>query len=204
MAIRKGEDWGHPGALERDGRVVSSNAELRQLLTEAGGPEALDPVGVIGGDLALTLGSPGRRERLYSDQAQTVQIDVGRVQVAGTDQDEWFVSHLVARRSWWRGPLLVAANSAWMGEWNIAPRAHPGDGRLDVLMTSMPASERWKGRRRLAHGGHLPHPAVSVRRLKHVQEDFARPLDIWVDGERIVRSSGLTIDLIPAALTVVV
>ena len=31
------------------------------------------------------------------------------------DGRQWFVAHLVARRSWWRGQLLVVANASFMG-----------------------------------------------------------------------------------------
>lgn len=203
MAIRKGEDWGRAAPLPAGNPVVSSDQELLALISASGGPEGVPIVGLLGGDLALTLGSPGKRERLDSDAASTVSVDVGQVQLDSGDE-HWFVSHLVARRSWWRGPILVVANSAWMGTWNIAPRAHPGDGRFDVLSTTMGARQRWQARSRLAHGGHVPHPDVQVRRVARIEETLGARRNIWLDGELVDQSSQVTVTVHPEALTVVV
>jgi len=197
MAIRKGQDWGESGRLAADGLVVSSNAELRIVVDRAlRSGEPLPEVGLLGGDLAATLGAPGHRERLFSDDAQRLQIDLGSVRLDGGER-HWFVSHLVARRTWWFGQLLLVANASWMGTWNIAPRAHPGDGRLDLFDTSMSAAQRWQGRRRLAHGGHVPHPLVTTRRVKDLDLGLDRSLTVYLDGNAVG-------DATQGALTVVV
>jgi len=204
MPIRKGEDWGEAGRLDEDGPVVSTNAELRSVVSQAmRAGEPLRDIGLVGGDLAATLGSPGRRDRLYSADAQRLHVDVGSVMLNGGER-HWFLSHMVARRSWWFGRLVLVANASWMGTWNIAPRAHPGDGRLDLFDTAMSPAQRWQGRRRLPHGGHVPHPDVSTRRVKHVELVFTRPLTIHLDGEAVGSATELTVECAPGALTVVI
>ena len=68
-----------------------------------------------------------------------------------------------------------------------APRAHPGDGRFDTLETStMGLGDRWQARSRLA-GTHVPHPAITTRRVEAIQYDFERPMPIGSTGVRSVR-----------------
>jgi diacylglycerol kinase family enzyme len=118
----------------------------------------------------------------------------------------WFVAHLVARRSWWRGRIVAAMNAEFLGAWDVAPRAHPGDGLLDVLDVSaaMPLADRFRARRRLPGGGHLPHPAVAVQRRPAVQVDLDGPTPVWLDGEQVGRARRLSVRVEPDALTCVV
>ena len=132
--------------------------------------------------------------------ATRLAVDLGRVSIDG--RHSWFAAHLLARRSWWRGRLLAVANAAFMGRWNIAPRSHPGDGRLYVFDTRAPPSVRWAAYRRLPSGSHVPHPCISQRRIVQAQFSFERPLDIYLDGRRHTRASHLDISVMPAALEV--
>ncbi|MGH9136372.1 MAG: hypothetical protein ACRD0G_04900, partial [Acidimicrobiales bacterium] len=118
-----------------------------------------------------------------------------------------FVAHLVVRgRSWWRGRLVAVMNAEHIGRWDVAPRAHPGDGLLDVVDVD-PAfgiGDRWKAWRRIGAGAHLPHPDIEVRRVPAVQLD-AGGLDVWLDGERAVGAAKrLSVRVEPDALTCVV
>ena len=101
----------------------------------------------------------------------------------------WFVAHLVARRSWWWGEVFVAMNAEWLGRFDVAPRAHPGDGLLDTLSGRPSSDDRIKAHRRLPSGTHVPHPAIVERRAHSIQQDFARPLDIWLDGQKVGRAA---------------
>ena len=113
-----------------------------------------------------------------------------------------FVAHLVARRSWWRGRLLVAANASFIGNWNAAPRSHPGDGRLDVFDASPPLPVRLAARRRLPSGNHVPHPDITQRRTAAAQYDLDPALDIYLDGQRLVRARTLSLRVEARALEV--
>ena len=110
--------------------------------------------------------------------------------------------HLVARRSWWRGRLLVAANASFLGRWNAAPRSHPGDGRLDVFDADPPLTVRLAARRRLPSGTHVPHPQITQRRITASQYDLDRGLDIYLDGVRLGRARTLSLRVEAGALEV--
>lgn len=203
MSVRKGEAWGRPGALPPDGVVVDSDLAARRAVTEA--RRATRPVpalGLLDGDLARTCGATGRADRLRSPDAQTLPVDLGEVLVDGALH--FFVAHLVARRSWWRGPVVAAMNAQFLGDWDVAPRSHPGDGRVDLLRADLSLGDRWKARSRLRTGTHVPHPGISERRVKAVQLDLAPGTSVWLDGERIGEARALSIRVVPDALTVVI
>src|SRR4029450_5976164 len=110
--------------------------------------EPVPPLGLLGGDLCRTLGGRGDEARLRSPEATRLPVDLGAVLLDG--RLHWFVAHLIARRGWWSGRIVAAMNAEYLGPWDVAPRSHPNDGRLDTLDGDLPVGERLKARRRLA------------------------------------------------------
>ena len=203
MTIRKGEDWGTPGPLPADGVVVRSDAEAREVVTAARrAGTAVPALGLLGGDLCRTLGGTGDEGRLRSGGAMTFPCDLGSVLLDG--RLHWFVASLVARGPWWRGRAWLAMNAAWLGGWNVAPRAHPDDGLLDTFDARVPAGQRLAVRRRLPLGAHLPHPAIAERRARAAQTRLDRPLPVWLDGTRVGEARDLSVRVEPDALSIVV
>ena len=222
-----GADWGTVGEIPPDARAAASDSAAADLVAEARrAGRSIPPTVLTGGDLARTLGvtaaaagaapsvgrSPlavpsaagGAGAQPGADGARTtgtrVAVDVGAVLIDGLLH--WFVAHLVARRSWWRGRLLIVANASFVGRWNVAPRAHPGDGRLDTFDAHPSPAVRLAARRRLPSGTHVPHPAIVQRRTAAAQYDLAPDLDVYLDGRRIARASSLSVRVEPAALEV--
>lgn len=205
MTIRKGAAWGETGGLPAGGVVVRSDAEARAVVTaarRAGDP--VPPLGLAGGDLCRTLGGRGDEGRIRSDAGVRLPVDLATVLVDG--RQYWFVAHLVARRSWWRGRIVAAMNAEFVGSWDVAPRAHPDDGLLDVLDVSpaMPPLDRLRARGRLPSGSHVPHPAIAVARRPALQVTFDRPTPVWLDGERVGEGRDLSLRVEPDALVCVV
>lgn len=203
MTIEKGVPWGSPGRLPADGAVVRSDAEARVVVEaarRAGRP--VPPLGLLGGDLCRTLGGTGDAARLRSADAMTFSVDLGAALVDG--RLHWFVAHLVARRSWWRGRAVSVMNAQWLGRWDLGPRSHPDDGLLDISDADLSLSQRLAARRRLPLGTHVPHPDIATRRTAAWQTDLRPPLDVWLDGEKLGRARELSVRVEPDALTVVV
>lgn len=203
MPIERGEDWGRPGPLPPNGLVVRDDGEANQVVTEARRAGAVvPPLGLAGGDLCRSLGGRGDVPRLHSGQAVQLRCDLGSALLDG--RLVWFVSHLVFRRSWWRGPLIVVMNASHRGSWDVAPRAHPGDGRLDVLEADLGLADRVKALRRLPTGGHVPHPGITQRQVTATQFEFARPMRAEVDGIAAGPVERVSVRIEPDALLVVV
>ena len=197
MTITKGVDWGQPGVLPPGAPVAHTDAQARRiLLAELGGaatpttggesarPPGAKPVvfGLLGGDLCRTVGGTGDRGRLSSEQAMQLPIDVVSVRIDGGEATR-FVAHLVARGRGWRGPFLLALNAEWLGRWKAGPRAHPGDGLLDIIHGSLGWRDRLRASRRARFGAHLPHPALHTEAVAEFAFRFARPRRVWLDGE---------------------
>lgn len=202
MPIAKGQPWGKPAPLPDDGVVVGSDAEARRIVEAAWREGRPRPVlGLVGGDLCRTLGGSGDAARLRSPDAVTMTIDLGVVTVK--DERRLFVAHAVARTPGW-ARAAVAMNGQWLGGWNLAPRAHPGDGRLDLYEARLGVGDRMKVRARLPSGAHLPHPAIHERRVRSADLEFGRSRAIVLDGERVAVAHRMRVELEPDALQVVV
>jgi diacylglycerol kinase family enzyme len=121
----------------------------------------------------------------------TLPTDLGSVLVDG--RHHWFVAHLVVRRSWWQGRVVAVMNAEWIGRWDVAPKAHPNDGLLDVLDGDLSIDDRLKARRRLPTGTHVPHPGIAQSRVAALQVELDRPTPVWLDGERVAVARTLSI-----------
>jgi hypothetical protein len=203
MTVGRGVDWGRTAPLPTGGVVVRADAEARAVVERARrAGEPVPPLGLLGGDLCRTMGGRGDPDRLRSPAATTLTCDLGCALVDG--RVHWFVAHAVLRRSWWRGRVVAVMNAQWIGDWDVAPRAHPGDGLLDVVDGELTLGDRWKARTRLPTGTHVPHPAIRTRRAPSVPFDLEPALDVWLDGERVARATSVVLRVEPDALTVVV
>ena len=85
-------------------------------------------LGVAGGDLARTCGGGAGAH----PSSAKVTVDVMRVTM-DDGEPTWGVAHVVARRSWLRDELVFVMNAEFYGPYDVAPRSHPNDGKVDVL-----------------------------------------------------------------------
>lgn len=203
MTIEKGRPWGEPGALPEDGPVAHSDEALRAIVERcrrAG--QRIPTVGLLGGDLHRTLGGTGNNEaRLRSGDAVVFPIDVGVAQIDG--ETHWFVAHLIARRRLWTR-TWAAFNAQWYEKLNLAPRAHPNDGLLDILDARLRVGDLAKVARRARLGSHLPHPGIATQRVAEVEVELDRPAHVILDGSLVARTGLLRVAVEPDALHVVI
>ena len=99
---------------------------------------------------------------------------------------------------------LVVMNGQYLRRFDLSPRGHPGDGVAEAQLYSLAPGSRRAMRGRLATGAHLPHPAISIRRARHVVVRAARPVPLEIDGTPASRITGLSITLRPAAYRLLV
>ena len=194
MTIRKGEPWGREITRPADLLVAHGDAELAALVTA----DPTGSYGVDGGDLHRTVGVP----RTRGATVQRLPIDVLEVV---TDRSEHLaVAHDVIRRRGWRGRVVLVCNVDHVGTWNVAPRAHPNDGRFDVV--DVDATMRWRdrleARRRLPTGTHLPHPAVSVRTATEWHWSGPVGPHVWIDGVDVGPRTDVRVRILPDAAAI--
>jgi hypothetical protein len=182
VTLRPGEQWGEPIAPPIDPLCAPSDVAL----SEAVDSQSDRPLRVTGGDLATTIGT--HRPRLPETPWRKVPVD--RIQITTEHGSTRAVAHVVVRKAWgsaWRsGPLLFICNAEYIGKWDVAPRAHPGDGLLDVVevSTSMSPRARFQAWRRVGTGSHIPHPDLRIRQITAANWEFHRPMSIFVDGRK--------------------
>jgi hypothetical protein len=206
MTIKPGQSWGRPVPRPTDLVVVHSDVELATAISQERG----SPIGVGGGDLARTLGVTAFSADTVTTRSTINEYLIDLLEVRLDDEEPIVAcAHVVARSPWssghWlRGRILVVMNAEFIGDWDIAPRGHPNDGRVEILDVdaSMSARERLAARRRLPTGTHVPHPSITTRSVRTGSWQFERPLDIVVDGRRVDRASTLSIDVLTDAVTV--
>jgi hypothetical protein len=207
MTIKPGQAWGRPVPRPSDLVVVHSDIEVATAISQERG----SPIGVGGGDLARTLGVTSARADTLTTRPTVNEypIDLLEVRLDGADEPIVACAHVVARSPWssghWlRGRILVVMNAEFIDKWDIAPRGHPNDGRVEVVDVdaSMSTRERMAARRRLPTGTHVPHPSITTRTVRTGSWQFERALDVVVDGRRVDRASMLSIDVLPDAAIV--
>lgn len=200
MTVRPGSEWGR--IVDRPVGLVTarSDADLTDLLREEGGP----PVMVAGGDLARTFGTVSQH-----DLATVLELPIDLIDVSIDDADLVACAHVVVRSrgrrgGWWFGPVVVVMNAEFIGEWDVAPRGHPNDGRVEVIegATALSVRDRLEVRRRLPLGTHVPHPAITTRSVREAEWSFASPMAVVVDGRRRGQTRTLAVRVRPDAAIV--
>src|SRR5690242_20804479 len=129
MTIEKGEPWGGPARdLSLPAPVaVAGDADARAVVERARrANDPVPPLVLLGGDLCRTVGGTGDADHAGGPDAVALPCDIGSVLLDG--RQHWFVAHLVARRSWWRGRIFAAMNAQFLGRLDVAPRGQPHDG----------------------------------------------------------------------------
>ena len=188
MTIRRGQEWGVTVARPEALVVAADDFALAQLVLV----EPHGCYGLSGGDVFRSLGSPEPR-----DPVQRLPMDALAVTI--DDREMLAVAHVIVRRGWWRGSLLAVMNADHAGAWNVAPRAHPNDGRFDVVEVdaAMSLRHRWQARGRLPHGTHVPHPDIGVRTAADGSWAFAGPRRVWIDGVAVGAATRLAVTVLP-------
>jgi YegS C-terminal NAD kinase beta sandwich-like domain len=187
VTIRPGRSWGELVATPSDLVVADDDAAVHQIINRARrSAAAVPPVAVLSGDLARTVAASRNRADLgQASELLQLTIDVGRAEFDG--RSVWFCSHAVIRPPGWRawsGPLTAVMNAEFLGRWDVAPKSHPNDGRLDMVATEGPFRfrQRLQARRRLPTGTHLPHPALRCSRITTCHVVLRRGARLWLDG----------------------
>ncbi len=205
MVIQRGESWGSEGIAVDDLVWASSDSELAKHIS-AGRKD----IAVLGGDMWRTIGSRNRRV-LSGEAAMCLPIDVMQVEYQtgnGAIVTKMAVANVVLRAAnlrggWLRGEISVVANAQFFRKWDVAPRGHPNDGRVELTKVSraMGLRQRLSARKRLHTGTHLPHPLIETKSVK----SFVTSLDevshqiLWIDQQRIGQVKNVTIQVISDA-----
>jgi len=202
VTIRKGKEYGAIGPLPSGSPIAHSDAELRAIIEE---PFlrgiSLPTVGLVGGDLCRTLGGPRSLAELEGSNALIAAVDI--VSVTADGKRFISVAHVSIGKLFGRNSVAIM-NAQWQGELDLGPRSHPGDGLVDITSGRLPFRSRRLALKRARTGSHLPHPQLSSVRVGHWEARFDRAVAVQIDGESVGSFRTFSIDVVDAALSVVV
>lgn len=204
MTIRPDEAWGR--RVRRPDRLamVDDDATLATMLHHARSGGVGPPVGVRGGDMARTLGiDPSASSR---DPVNELPIDLLEIRLDDGAEVLLASAHLIARSparrgSWWRGPVVLVMNAEFVGDWDVAPRGHPNDGRVEVFEVdaTMSIRQRVAARRRVRTASHVPHPKITRRSVRSATWTFPSAMTIVVDGRHVGAATSVHVTVLPDA-----
>lgn len=203
MSISKGSVWGRVGVLPQNARVATSNRHLSELI-RAVPLDGTFIVGLAGGDLHRTVGGPSVPGRLHTADAMLLPIDVIEAELDhDTNRRIRFVTHLIAHDRFYRNGV-AAMNADFWRRYQLGPRAHPGDGVLDVYQATLEWGDIVRIAPRARTGTHVPHPRLLLQRGATAEVTFARRLRVVADDVYVGRATSITFRVIPDAITIVV
>jgi len=202
MNIEKGRSWGSLSPLPPDGVIIKTNKELLEKVNNCKRQGIdLPTFGLLGGDLWRTLGGRRAEERLYGGEATTLDVDLGCALLDG--KIFWFCAHMFIG-SKLKGEKIFISNVAHYGKTNPAPKAHPGDGKFDMLEVKLSPFQTFKAVKRVSAGTHIPHPGIKYKQVSSEQFSFGKKLSIEIDGKNIGKFSTVSIRIENEALRVVI
>lgn len=208
MAVERHADWGRPGLPPNDLEwFVDDYSAARWIAARRTSGETDLEVGLSAGDMVRTLGR-GSSPVCY-------RLDVLDVRLMTTTgpRSMMAVAHVVEVRPPRSlvGRLLRSTvssppaakyvmNAEFVGDFDVAPRGHPNDGRCEVVefAPSMASRQRRQAVDRMRRGDHLPHPDISVRR---VGVESWEPIGaVLVDGRLVAGVSSISVSVVPDAI----
>lgn len=204
MTIEKGQPWGTPIVVPLETRDVADDFQL-----SLGQPSDLHIV--TSGDVCASLGHP--RPVQVGEHRTVVQIDALDCMIHTDSREHRIlaVSNVTIGR-WvsppWRHQRFVCVTNPgiYLGA-NIAPRAHPNDGYLDIVQIDplMSWKQRFASRRRATTGTHVPHPHISIKRDTRVE--FFRQDEreiLKIDNQNIDHWERIVVKVLPDYWQVIV
>ena len=217
--IRKGEPWGEPADDDPGVRVVSVTGNDADLATAVaanpGVPLHFAPTRAS--DFARALGLRGPPTGGTVLACDAIELPDGSPAVNAVvfgippDRQQWWhrrgrVAVEVDGRTLAEGRALcvIVANGQFLRGFDVVPRGHPGDGRLEVQVYALASGERRSMQHRLTGGRHVPHPHITEASGRQVTVRFARAVPWEADGVPRGQIAEATVAIVPGVAHLVV
>ncbi|MFM8954990.1 MAG: hypothetical protein ACKOH9_04280 [Actinomycetota bacterium] len=204
MTIKRGQDWGQ--LVERPDRlhVFDDDSSFGSFLSDN---RALDwssmNFAILKSEAARDLGLSGAR----TDSSQMLRTSFDLIEVQAQVGDlritRFLVGQAVLGNGFFRGRTVGVFNVSFHAGRDWAPRAHPNDGKMDVVefAKDMKFAQRFAAYRKLKTGSHLPHPDVSYHQSTAYEYDDLRATRLTVDSLDLGAVKTCTFQVIVDAVT---
>lgn len=204
MTIKRGQDWGQ--LVERPDRlhIFDDDSSFGSFLSDN---RALDwssmNFAILKSEAARDLGLSGAR----TDSSQMLRTSFDLIEVQAQVGDlritRFLVGQAVLGNGFFRGRTVGVFNVSFHAGRDWAPRAHPNDGKMDVVefAKDMKFAQRFAAYRKLKTGSHLPHPDISYHQSNQYQFDDLRATRLTVDSLDLGAVKTCTFQVIVDAVT---
>ncbi len=206
MVIKRGEDWGQRILRPDDLLVFDNDVQANVYLTKQFRYSLpVQSIAILKSNVARSLGLNGSDTN--GEKMLKTSFDVLEVEICGGDgkvSSECFLGNAVIRNSWRRGTIIGVFNTAFIAGRDWAPRAHPNDGKLDVLLLdeAMGLRQRLTAYRLSRSGSHLPHPHFKyLQNQSYVASDL-EGAKLTVDSVEFGKVESCSFRVIPDAVSI--
>ena len=190
MTISKGQEWGRFEERPTDLQVAADDFSAGQLITDQILNLASPPnISITKSGLTRTLGIKNASHR--NDQMLCTKFDVIEAVYTSANSDtatrRCFIGHANIYQKYFLGQIIAILNTSFIGNRDWAPKAHPNDGKLDVveLDGSMSSRQRLTAFRLMKSGSHLPHPKIRYTQKTEYVFIGEKSASMSIDGIRI-------------------
>lgn len=202
MTIEKGMAWGKI-APTPFGVVTARDEEALARAVRDGASH----VALLSGDLLRALG-PTSTQRPIVVHEPSLQVPCDIMEITIDDRIRTTAVSTIRIGTTIR-PRVWVSSGGFVGQLNIATRAHPNDGVIDALAfdANLRLRQTLAIRRRMRTGNHLPHPHLTIQRGSEYHWSGTTDRDrspVLIDGRRFGRANCVTIVVRPDAFVLCV
>lgn len=185
MPIKKGESWGHQVKPPSDLLVFDDDAKANEYLSrQLIGSLAVQGLAIKNSNLARTLGLKGSvvAETMLATTFDLIQVEF--IKTDATSARRFFLGYAMIRKNMLRDKIIGVFNTSFVGKQDWAPRAHPNDGKIDVITVdkTMSMRQRLTAGRLLKSGSHIPHPQINYSQTGEFSVNQLRSTALIIDG----------------------
>ena len=190
MTIRKGQEWGHFEERPSDLQLVADDVAACEVISKCviESSSCLN-LSISKSDMARTLGITGANN--LDRQMLCTKFDVIEATYLLTNSEETrrrcFIGRAFVSEKLFFGRTIAVLNSSFVGNRDWAPKAHPNDGKLDLveLDSSMKVRQRLTALKLMKSGSHLPHPQIRYRQLSEYEYATEDSASLSIEGVRM-------------------
>jgi diacylglycerol kinase family enzyme len=103
-----------------------------------------------------------------------------------------------------RATTVAVMGGQFLGDADLVPRGHPGDGRAEVVVITVEPKDRKAMRERLPRGDHVPHPGITIVSARSVRLEWAAEQPCEIDGFVVGRRRVVEVAVVPHAFRLLV
>ena len=206
MVIKRGEDWGQRTFRPNDLMVFDNDAQANRYLTQQlQSSSPTHSIAILQSNIARSLGLNGSDlnvENMLKTSFDAIEVEFS--DSSGKISHQRCLGNALIRNRWRRGSITGVFNTSFIAGRDWAPRAHPNDGKLDILLLddAMGLRQRVTAYRLSKSGSHLPHPHLKYLQSQSYVVTDLETATLTLDSVRFGEVKSCRFRVIPDAVSI--